>query len=81
MVKGSSQVADIDYIENTPHTPAVVSIKMLAAVANEKHLPAYHLDVPEAFTQHPLHEEILPPSYAELSGKVVRLLKSQYGLS
>ena len=80
VANGSSQVAGIGYIENTPPTPAVAPVKMIAAVANEKYLPAYYLDVSEAFTQPALQEEILPPGCVELSGKVVRLLKSQYGL-
>ena len=43
----------------------------------------YHLDVSQAFVQAPLKENIfirLPPSCGELSGKIVRLLKCQYGL-
>ena len=55
---------------------------MIAAVANEKGLPVYHLDVSQAFAQLPLKEENFihfPPS-CELSGKTMRLLKCQYGL-
>ena len=66
--------------QKTSPTPAVAPIKMIAAVANEKHLLAYHLEVSQAFTQAPLKEEILPSGWVGLSGKVARLLKSQHDL-
>ena len=56
---------------------------MIAAVANEKVLPVYHLDESRAFVQAPLKEEIFmrrPPGCGELSRKIVWLLKCQYGL-
>ena len=56
--------------------------KMIASISNEKGLPV-HLDVAQAFVQAPLEEESymrLPPGCCELSGKVVKLLKCQYGL-
>ena len=83
VAKGFSQVAGVDYNETTSPTPAAAPVKMIAAVANEKGLPVYHLDVSQAFVQAPLKEDIfmrLPPGCGELSGKIVRLLKCQYGL-
>ena len=83
VAKGFSQVTGVDYNETTSPTPAAAPVKMIAAVANEKVLPVYHLDVSQAFVQAPLKEEILmrlPPGCGELSGKIVRLLKCQYGL-
>ena len=56
---------------------------MIAAIANEKGLPVFHLDVSQAVVQAPLEEEMymrLPPGCGELSGKVVKLLKCQYGI-
>ena len=56
---------------------------MIAAIAKEKGLPVFHFDVSQASVQAPLEEEIdmrLPPGCVELSGKVVKLLKCQYGL-
>ena len=56
---------------------------MLAVVANELGLPVFHLDVSQAFVQAPLEEEIymrLPLGCGELSNRVVKLLKCQYGL-
>ena len=82
VAKGFSQVAGFDYNETTSPTPAAAPVKMIAAVAYEKGLPVYHLDVSQAFVQAPLKEEIfmrLPPGCGELSGKIVRLQKCQYG--
>ena len=83
VAKGFTQVQDVDYHETTPPTPASAPVKMIAAIANEKGLPVFHLDVSQAFVQAPLEEEIymrLPPGCGKLSGKVVKLLKCQYGL-
>ena len=73
-----------DYHELPYRTPASAPVKMIAAIANGKGLPVFHLDVSQAFVQAPLGEEIYmryPPGCGELSGKVVKLLKCQYGLS
>ena len=62
--KGFTQVQDVDYHETTSPTPASAPLKMIAAIANEKGLPVFHLDVSQAFVQVPLEEEIymrLPP--------------------
>ena len=83
MAEGFSQIANIDYHETTSPTPAYAPVKMIAVIANEKGLPVFHLDVLQAFVQAPLKEEIfmrLPQGCGDLSGKVVKLLKSQYGL-
>ena len=56
---------------------------MIAAIENEKGLHLFHLDVSQAFVQATLEEETykrLSPGCGELSGKVVKLLKCQYGL-
>ena len=56
---------------------------MVAAIANEKGLPVFHLDVSQAFVQAPLEEEMymrLPPGCDELSGEIAKLLKCQCGL-
>ena len=87
VAKGFTQVQDVDYHETTSPTPASAPVKMTAAIANEKGLPVFHLDVSQAFVQAPLEEEIymclppgLPPGCGERSGKVVKLLKCQSGL-
>ena len=56
---------------------------MIDAVANEKGLSVYYLTVSQAFVQAPPEEDIfmrLPPDCGEPFGKIVRLLKCQYGL-
>ena len=84
VAKGFTQVQDVDYHETTSPTPASAPVKMIAAIANEKDLPVFHLDVSQAFVQAPLEEKIymcLPPGCGELSDKkVVKLLKCQCGL-
>ena len=83
VAKGFSQAAGVDYNETTTLTPAPAPVKIIAAVANEKGLPVYHLGVSPAFVQAPLKEEIfmrLPAGCGELSGKTVGLRKFQYGL-
>ena len=83
VAKGFSQVAGVDYNETSSPTPAAAPVRMIAAVANEKGLPVYHLDVSQTFLQALLKEDIfmrLPPGCGELTGKIVRLLKCQYGL-
>ena len=83
VAKGFTQVQDVGYHETTSPTPASAPVKMIAAIANEKGLPVFHLDVSQSFMQAPLEEEIymrLPPGCGEFSGKVVKLLKCQYGL-
>ena len=83
VAKGFTQMPNVDYHETTSPTPASALVKIIAVAANELGLPVFHLDVSQAFVQAPLAEEIymrLPPGCGELSGKIVRLLKSQYGL-
>ena len=83
VAQGFTQVQDVDYHETTSPTPASAPVKMLAVVANELDLPVFHLDVSQAFVQASLEEEInmrLPPGCGELSNRVVKLLKCQYGL-
>ena len=58
VAKGFTKVQDVDYHEATSPTPASAPVKMIAAIANEKGLPFFHLDVSQAFVQAPLVEEI-----------------------
>ena len=59
VAKGFSQVAGVDYNDTTYPMPAAAPVKMIAAVANEKDLSVYYLDVSQAFVQAPLKEDIL----------------------
>ena len=80
---GFSQMAGVDYNETTSPTPAEALVKMIVAVANQKGLPVYHLNVSQAF-EHALLKEViflrLLPGCGGLSGNNVRLQKCQYGL-
>ena len=73
VAKGFTQVQNVDYHDTTPPTPASAPVKMIATIANEKGLPVFHLVEKEIYIR-------LPPSCGELSGKVVKLIKCQYGL-
>ena len=80
---GCTQVQDQDYHEKTPPTPTSTPVTMIVAIANEKGLSGFHLGVSQAFVQVPLEEELyvrLPPGGGELSGKVVKVLESQYAV-
>ena len=73
----------MDYHETTSPTPALAPVKMIAVAANALGLPVFHLDVSQAFVQAPLEKEIymrLPRGCGKLSGRIVKLLKCQYGL-
>ena len=83
VAKGFTQVQYVDYHETKSPAPASAPVKMIAAMANEEGLSFFHFDVSQAFVQAPLEEEIYmrPPfRCGELSDKVVKLLKCQYGL-
>ena len=56
VAKGFTQVQDVDYHETKSPTPASAPVKRIAAIANEKGLPVFHLDVSQAFVQAPLEE-------------------------
>ena len=45
IAKGFTQVQDVDYHETTSPTPASAPVKIIAAIANEKGLPVFHLEV------------------------------------
>ena len=60
-----------------------MSIRLLAAPACELDLDLCHFDAKQAFVQSDLDEVVyirLPPGCGALSGKVVRLRRSLYGL-
>ena len=58
-------------------------MRLLSAIACELDLDVFHFDVEQAFVQSKVDEDVflrLPRGYGRLSGKVVRLNKSLYGL-
>ena len=58
VAKGFSQVHGVDYFDMFSPTPAMTSIRMLAAFACEHKRPLWHLDVEQAYIQSPLDERI-----------------------
>ena len=66
VAKGFTRVQYVDYQETTSPMPVSAPVKMIAAIANEKGLPVFHLDVSQAFVQGPLEEKIYmrPPQVA-----------------
>ena len=83
VAKGCSQVQDVAYVQSFAPTPSSASIKILAAITNEQGLTIFLLDVAEAFVRAKLDAEIhlkLPHGCGEMSGRIVGLNSSLYGL-
>ena len=81
--RGFGQREGIDFFAIFSPCPNVSSIRLLAAIACVQGLGLFHLDVEQAFVQSELKETVymrMPPNCGDLSGKVVRLLRSLYGL-
>ena len=73
----------IDSFDIFSPCPPVMSIRLLAALACELDLNLWHFDAERVFVQSDLDEVVyirLPPGCGALSGKVVRLRRSLYGL-
>ena len=84
VARGFEQCEGID-IGNT-FTPTVPSscVRLLSAIACELDLDVCHFDIKQAFVQSKPNEDVflrLPRGCGRLSGKVVRLNKSLYGLN
>ena len=83
VARGFGQREGIDFFDTFSPCPSVMSIRLLAALACELDLDLCHFDAEQAFVQSDLDEVVyirLPPSCGALSGKVVRLRRSLYGL-
>ena len=77
------QKANLDFGELYAPRVAVSSILFLVALACEQDLSLRHFDVDQAFVQSDLEEEALmqlPQGCGKLSGKVVKLSRSLYGV-
>ena len=82
VARGFSQREEIDYFETFSPCSSAASIRLLAT-ACELDLDLCHFDAEQAFVQSELDEEVylrLPKGCGSMSGKVVRLRKSLYGL-
>ena len=83
VARGFGQREGIDFFDTFSPCPSVMSIRLLAALACELDLDLCHFDAEQAFVQSDLDEVVyirLPPGCGALSGKVVRLRRSLYGL-
>ena len=84
VARGFGQREGIDFFDTFSPCPSVTSIRLLAALACELDLDLCHFDAEQAFVQSGLDEVMyirLPPRCGALSGKVVRLRRSLYGLN
>ncbi|CAB1097173.1 unnamed protein product [Ectocarpus sp. CCAP 1310/34] len=66
-----------------PTVVAISSVRLLAAMACEQNLSLRHFDIKQAFVQSDLGEDVfmrLPEGCGRLSGMIVKLNKSLYGL-
>jgi hypothetical protein len=80
--KGFKQVKGIDYFEVFANTGKYKSLRVVLAIAAMRDMELRQYDVPQAFTQAGLDEDVymeLPEGY-EIDGMVCHLKKSLYGL-
>ena len=73
----------MDFSDLYAPTVATSSVCLLAAFANEYDLELCHFDVDQPFVRADLKEDVfmrLPEGCGELSGKMIKLNKSIYGL-
>jgi hypothetical protein len=83
VAQGFSQIPGLDFDETFAPVVKLTSVRVLCALAVRLKLHFHHLDVDTAFLNGDLDEELymrLPQGIGEHSGKIVRLLKSIYGL-
>ena len=81
---GLKQRKSIDFGETFAPTVLSSCVRLLSAIAYELDRDVRHFDVDQAFVQSKLDEDVclcLPKGCGSLSGRIVRLNKSLYGLS
>ena len=81
--KGFKQKHVVDYLETFWPTAKVSSTRLIVALACKFDWELLHLDVEQAFVQSELDHEVfmkLPQGCGSMSGKIVRLNKSLYGV-
>ena len=84
VARGFKQREGVDFGETFAPTVSSSCVRLLSAIACECDLDFCHFDVDQAFVQSDLEEDVflrLPKGCGDLSGKVVRLNKSLYGLN
>ena len=82
VARGFKQREGVDFSETFAPTVSSSCVRLLCAIACECDLDLCHFDVDQAFVQSDLEDVFLrlPKGCGDLSGKVVRLNKSLYGL-
>ena len=83
VARGCGQREGIDFFETFAPTPTASCIRLLGTIACESDLDLCHFDVEQSFIQLNLVADVfirLPRGCDEMSGKVVRLNRSIYGL-
>jgi len=80
--KGFKQKHGIDYFDVFANTGKYKSLRAVLSIAARNDLELRQLDVPQAFTQAPLDEDVYMemPEGFEIDGMVCHLKKSLYGL-
>ena len=83
VTRGFSQRPGVNYHETLASTPTTPCIRFVATIACESQLNLCHFHVQQGLVQAELKEVVLmrmPQGYGALSGKVIRLNRSLYGL-
>ena len=83
VARGCGQREGIDFFVTVTPTPTASCTRLLGAISCELDLDLCHFDTEQAFVQSNLDEDVfmrLPRGCGEMSGKVVRLNRSLYGL-
>ena len=80
--KGFKQKHGVDYFDVFANTGKYKKMRVLLSIAARLDLEVHQLDVPQAFIQAPLDEDVYMemPQGFEVAGMVCRLQKSLYGL-
>ena len=80
--KGFKQKHGVDYFEVFANTGKYKTLRVVLGLAASRDMELRQLDVPQAFTQAELEEEVYMemPQGFDVDGMVCRLLKSLYGL-
>lgn len=80
--KGFRQRHGVDYFEVFANTGKYKTLRVALSIAARRDMELRQLDVPQAFTQAPLHEDVYMemPEGFEVDGMVCHLKKSLYGL-
>ena len=77
-----SQISGVDFHHSSSACPSSTTIKTTLAVATERGVEPYHLDIKQAYIHAKLKEEIyvrLPPGSGVMSGKVCKVERALYG--